>query len=517
MTLWSSETVLNGVRTASGNSETRGVAACSWQQGRIDVCVVADDGRLRQRWSENYQWQGWTDLGCPPCGLTSRPTVTSWGPGRLDVFVRGGDNALWHIWYDHHRWSTWESLGGVLTSAPAAAAWGAGRLDVFVRSSDNALWHIWYDHHRWFTWESLGGVLRGSPSVASWGPGRLDVFARGTDDAVWQRYWDGSRWPEWLSLQGTISAPPAIAAPCSGALELLVPAPGGALYRRIWRNHTGWSGWLPAGRTVDGEVAAVFARPGRLELFSTRADGTIAHVGLLDPSIDNARSRYAFTSGGYRRWKDTGSGGDQDVSFFIPFAAGPFRNIGNYVQRSHDEAMHEEVMVLEPAGTNLAPPIRYERVWTDSGSGATYNGSVWRPIPPPGYVALGHVINGDLGDGYTGPSKPYTALTDIYGDSAFSTPITALYAAATRRGWQEPSLDRVWCVRADLVTEGDVDFIYHDRGSGADADLSCWKVRARAGTEANVIVPNTFVGVPHYNRPDFPVYVLRRLPCFVPG
>ncbi|WP_434419346.1 Vps62-related protein [Nannocystis pusilla] len=202
-------------------------------------------------------------------------------------------------------------------------------------------------------------------------------------------------------------------------------------------------------------------------------------------------------------------------SFFAPYTAGPFRKIGEHVQRSHDIAMHQAVMVLDAQPGILAPPLDYECVWTDKGSGAMFNGSVWRPIPPPGYVALGHVVGGDKGDGYTGPERPLAALVDIYSGGEHANTIQLLHSAISKAGWNKPGLDRIWCVRRDLVTEGDVEFIYEDRGSGAHSDLSCWRVKARAGEENQVIVPNTFVGVPGYHRPDFPVYVLCRRPDIV--
>lgn len=291
---------------------------------------------------------------------------------------------------------------------------------------------------------------------------------------------------------------------------------GGTVYAHT--NRLAWERWriepAPEGRVLLTSVAH------GLHL-GVRPDGSVyTHANTLDweqwtISPLSPIARYTYTSGGYRVWTDLHSGGNQDVSFFAPYTAGPFRKIGEHVQRSHDIAMHQAVMVLDAQPGILAPPLDYECVWTDKGSGAMFNGSVWRPIPPPGYVALGHVVGGDKGDGYTGPERPLTALVDIYNGGEHANTIQLLHSAISKAGWNKPGLDRIWCVRRDLVTEGDVEFIYEDRGSGAHSDLSCWRVKARAGQENQVIVPNTFVGVSGYDRPDFPVYVLCRRPDII--
>ncbi|WP_437344801.1 Vps62-related protein [Streptomyces tubercidicus] len=54
----------------------------------------------------------------------------------------------------------------------------------------------------------------------------------------------------------------------------------------------------------------------------------------------------------------------------------------------------ETVLLVAPdvAGSPVvASPDRYERLWWDRATGATQYGSLWRPIPPTGYVALGVV------------------------------------------------------------------------------------------------------------------------------
>ncbi|KAK4167527.1 hypothetical protein QBC43DRAFT_142651 [Cladorrhinum sp. PSN259] len=63
----------------------------------------------------------------------------------------------------------------------------------------------------------------------------------------------------------------------------------------------------------------------------------------------------------------------------------------------------------------VAEPVDYELLWSDTGSGAKEDVSVWRPVAPDGYVALGDVA-------WSGKSRP--------------------------------ALREVWCLRDDLVGQG---------------------------------------------------------------
>ncbi|MCK8657170.1 Vps62-related protein [Pseudomonas umsongensis] len=115
-------------------------------------------------------------------------------------------------------------------------------------------------------------------------------------------------------------------------------------------------------------------------------------------------------------------------------------------------------------GLALKPPIDFEQVWRDTGSGAKADCSIWRPIPPDGYVALGQVSS---------------------------------------NGRDRPSLNSVRCVRADLVAPSFIsDLIWNDKGSGAKQSFSAWGIyppHAQAGEI--YFAPGTFVGVGTYNKP----------------
>ncbi|RAQ64503.1 hypothetical protein AFCA_006880 [Aspergillus flavus] len=90
-------------------------------------------------------------------------------------------------------------------------------------------------------------------------------------------------------------------------------------------------------------------------------------------------------------WNDVGSGTTRD---------GGFRPLGSMAVGNFKE---------------LNAPTSYTQLWADKGSGAKLNGSFWRPIAASGYIAMGDVV---------------------------------------QSGYTTPSTSKVWCLRSDLVADG---------------------------------------------------------------
>lgn len=125
-------------------------------------------------------------------------------------------------------------------------------------------------------------------------------------------------------------------------------------------------------------------------------------------------------------------------------------------------------------GKALSAPDDFERVWRDSRSGAAADCTLWRPIPPAGYVALGLVSS---------------------------------------NGRDKPLPNSVRCVRADLVIASDISKrIWSDIGSGAEQNFSAWAIEPPIATAGEIYFsPGTFVGVDSHSRPaaDGVAYSLR--------
>lgn len=87
----------------------------------------------------------------------------------------------------------------------------------------------------------------------------------------------------------------------------------------------------------------------------------------------------------------------------------------------------------------VARPLGYARIWSDKGSRGKNDGSIWRPLPPDGYLSLGDVA-----------AKGYDTL----------------------------SVDKIWCVRVDLTGFGkfSASSIWNDGGSSSHSNVSLWSI-----------------------------------------
>jgi hypothetical protein len=125
-------------------------------------------------------------------------------------------------------------------------------------------------------------------------------------------------------------------------------------------------------------------------------------------------------------------------------------------------------------GNALAKPADFELVWKESPTHSVTRTSIWRPIPPVGYVAMGLVCASDH---------------------------------------SKPSLNTIRCVRADLVVEANVgDPLWNDKGTGAKLSFSAWTIEPPTAQPGEIcFAPGTFVGIQAYNKPTAPdtAYALR--------
>ncbi|WLH36014.1 Vps62-related protein [Pseudomonas sp. FP2196] len=128
---------------------------------------------------------------------------------------------------------------------------------------------------------------------------------------------------------------------------------------------------------------------------------------------------------------------------------------------------------VQGKGWALRPPRDFELIWKDSGSGSKRDLSIWRPIPPEGYVALGSVCSSSH---------------------------------------EKPSLNAVRCVREDLViASGLIEHVWNDKGSGARQSVTAWSVVPPVAAQGEIhLAPGVFVASSGYSKPaNFPTYSLR--------
>ncbi|WP_308581592.1 Vps62-related protein [Pseudomonas extremaustralis] len=188
-------------------------------------------------------------------------------------------------------------------------------------------------------------------------------------------------------------------------------------------------------------------------------------------------------------WDNKGSPNASPVGFWRPVPSADFLTdyfpLGDYAVAGHHNINKKIVMavVCEATpqteddrinGKALMPPDEFERVWDDKGSKAYSDGSIWRPIPPSGYVAMGLVAS---------------------------------------RGYDKPSRNSVRCVRADLVIASYInELIWNNKRSPAKLDFSAWSISPPGAAAGEVYLsPGTFVGAASYTKPSMHIaaYSLR--------
>ena len=148
------------------------------------------------------------------------------------------------------------------------------------------------------------------------------------------------------------------------------------------------------------------------------------------------------TREGRRIYTDGGTGSAKDLAVFLPVIPSGYYMVGHFAQWDHSTFMKGTVPLVKPLVDGaIKPPADFQQVWNDRKSGGRQDVSFWRVIPPPGYVAVGDVIN----IGYSPPED-----------------LIKTYA----------------CIKADLVVQGKIGpEIWNDRGSGSAKDGSIWAIQ----------------------------------------
>lgn len=139
-------------------------------------------------------------------------------------------------------------------------------------------------------------------------------------------------------------------------------------------------------------------------------------------------------------YNDRGTGAKANWSMWKPQLSPGYSALGHYAHASH--AQPTTVMIAVRVGndpTAIAYPVDFQRVYHDAGTGGDQDGSIWIPIPPRGYRALGMVGMGNHG---------------------------------------KPAKESVVCIREDLTTYASVGKrLFTDEGSGGDLDLSVYSIQ----------------------------------------
>ena len=173
---------------------------------------------------------------------------------------------------------------------------------------------------------------------------------------------------------------------------------------------------------------------------------------------------FSVTSTYYWIYSDKGSGASMDVTIYRPMPSDPaYKIIGDYAQGNYYAPTGSTLIVRalndDPNNPLLQPPKDYSLVWNDKGSGGDYDGSIWYPVAPDGYLSIGYV-------GQTGYDKPY--------------------------------IPNYACVRRDMCVDSiPGPLIWNDRHSGAHMDVSVYQLMGVTGVFLAQGNYNPYVGPCH--------------------
>lgn len=145
-------------------------------------------------------------------------------------------------------------------------------------------------------------------------------------------------------------------------------------------------------------------------------------------------------------YDDSGSGALIDASIWRPVVPPGYVALGDVAVAGHD-APGFATLVVRDDPKALRPPVGYEQIWNDEGSGGVHDVTIWSPIPPLGYTCLGSVARPD----YDGP----------------------------------PANGQIRCVHSRYLVPGDRALVWTDAGSLAFQDAGLWMcVPGNAGGQA---------------------------------
>lgn len=145
-------------------------------------------------------------------------------------------------------------------------------------------------------------------------------------------------------------------------------------------------------------------------------------------------------------WSDKGSGAELDGFFFTPKVESSYYIIGGSATRKVNRNSKICVISVKPSKNNpeetpelLVSPGDWSLIWTDKGSGADKDGSMWNAVPP---------------------SKKYKCLGSVM-----------------QKGYKKPVLPNYRCVHSGLTKKRlNKSIVWSDKGSGADKDVTIFKL-----------------------------------------
>lgn len=198
-------------------------------------------------------------------------------------------------------------------------------------------------------------------------------------------------------------------------------------------------------------------------------DNSILHSLLKRDQSENIAIKVYEGTDSDLIWKDSGSGGYHDISIFRPRGPSGYYVVGDIAIGNYGSPRTALLAkAMDGKEDVFANPTSFRRRWTDRGSGADWDVSFWEPICPYSYLPLGH--------------------------------------AAVRSHGSSPPRERFACVKHTHVVQGDWNWVWNDRGTGANVDVSVYQAVAKDSQGQGM---QAMGAVPRHGAMDRTAYVLK--------
>ncbi|KAI4906696.1 hypothetical protein J4E90_010384 [Alternaria incomplexa] len=207
---------------------------------------------------------------------------------------------------------------------------------------------------------------------------------------------------------------------------------------------------------------------------------------MTNKTRDYGDLRVTLTKDLVWKWNEKDTGAARYGEFYLANSQGAMRPVGSFGQDKWDDQKDKRATILVgnvpgSSGTPaVASPTSYDWVWDDRGGGGKYDGTVWRPIAPTGYVSLG----------------------DVWTSS-----------------YERPSTNAIWCVRSDLTMQShyNPNSLWDDTKSGGNHDCSVWSIIPPQisihGTEKVTVLSDCHRAIKAYRQPSSDLARVLVLPC----
>ena len=111
-------------------------------------------------------------------------------------------------------------------------------------------------------------------------------------------------------------------------------------------------------------------------------------------------------------WTDSGSGASTDLSLWKPGPPSGYYVVSHIAAKSHRQPTLSFIMKAskDADSDTFMSPRSYHKIWSTEGRKANAKAAIWRPVCPAGYVALGNVAT----DGWDYPKTPFYCIKAKY-------------------------------------------------------------------------------------------------------